>query len=296
MEEYGKLLAGSIRRGVSLPYLLLLLLYIVYQIVTYPHLKAVEWYSVLSEGFVASLLLVALVLVEKLHTYRRAYWPMLIGFGSLLFSTVTDVLDEFLQQPTAITIVGEDMLQLVGMMAIVIGLYQWSNLNRHLQQRLRQQAITDYLTGCLNRRGFMTSIEHEAKIAARYHNPLTLIWFDLDRFKLINDQYGHYAGDELLRDIARLTRQRLRDADIFARMGGEEFCILMSETPLAGALEVAEKLRAAFANREGSEIEVTASFGVGELYDGETPEHFLNRVDGALYRAKEKGRNRIEAE
>jgi len=284
-----------IRLGRLLP--LLPFLSVPYQVLYYPRVSEVEWYSVISEGFVAVLFVVALILVDKLRSQRRVYWPLLAGFMALLFSTVTDVLDEFLQQPEMVTILLEDMLQLVGTMAVVIGIYQWSGINRQLQGRLQQQAHTDYLTGVLNRRGFMARFEQEVRRGSRYGTALTLIWFDLDRFKEVNDRYGHHTGDEVLRNTAAKAARIIRGVDIFARMGGEEFCVLMPETPLDGAADVAEKLRGAIASCDcAGDASISASFGVGEYRAGEEPDQFLGRVDRALYRAKQQGRNRVVVE
>jgi diguanylate cyclase (GGDEF)-like protein len=191
----------------------------------------------------------------------------------------------------------EDMLQLFGYPIVVAGLFQWHALNRRWQEQLQQQVVTDYLTGVLNRRGFMDIFEQEVTRSRRYNSPLSLIWFDLDRFKQVNDRYGHHVGDEVLHATARQTEDLLRQVDIFARMGGEEFCILLPETALPGALDVAEKLRQAFEQCDCSgEVGITASFGVGEYRPGEDGEQLLKRVDNALYRAKDEGRNRVVSE
>jgi len=284
-----------IRLGALLP--LLLLLYVPYQLLYYPRLPVVEWYSVFSEGTVGLFLLLALSLTDKLHEQPRLYWLLLTGFSLLLFSTATDVLDEFVRQPGWITIVFEDLLQLFGYPFVIAALYHWHALNRQWQETLQHQVVTDYLTGALNRRGFIDTLEQELLRSRRYSSPLSLIWFDLDRFKQVNDRYGHHVGDEVLHATARQTEDLIRQVDIFARMGGEEFCILLPETSLEGAVDVAEKLRRAFEQCDCSgEVRITASFGVGEYRPGEDGEQMLKRVDGALYRAKKEGRNRVISE
>ncbi|MCX8062668.1 MAG: GGDEF domain-containing protein, partial [Anaerolineales bacterium] len=130
----------------------------------------------------------------------------------------------------------------------------------------------------------------------------SLIIFDLDNFKRVNDLYGHAAGDAALVHIGQLCRRLTRQSDIIARLGGEEFAVLLPETPLQAAICVAEKLRVAFEQNpveyEGQRFTVTASFGVSSYKFSERSgfEALLNAADRALYRAKEAGRNRVWAE
>ncbi len=280
----------DIRIGSVFP--LLLLIYIPYQLLFYPRIANVDWYSVFAEGFVTLIIVLALTLSDKLHEQRAIYLPLMIGFTCLLVSSITDVLDEFLVQPTWVTTLFEDVLQILGYSAVVFGLYRWNRYHMDLEEELQYQVITDYLTGILNRRGFMDRFESELQISQRYGNALSLIWFDLDKFKEVNDQFGHHVGDEVLRLISQEAQKVIRRVDIFSRMGGEEFCVLMPQTKLDGALEVAEKLRHAFeqCNCPGG-ITITASFGVAEHLPGEDSDHFLKRADNALYRSKEEGRN-----
>ncbi|MFW6434741.1 MAG: diguanylate cyclase [Halovenus sp.] len=133
-----------------------------------------------------------------------------------------------------------------------------------------------------------------AYLAANHDSPLALVMFDLDHFKAINDAHGHETGDEVLRALAGLVQANVRNADTVARWGGEEFMILLPETGLAAAGQLAEKLRECVeAHRFPEGIPVTASFGVGALYAGDTRKALLRRVDDALYRAKHGGRNRV---
>jgi diguanylate cyclase (GGDEF)-like protein len=122
---------------------------------------------------------------------------------------------------------------------------------------------------------------------------------DLDDFKLINDRFGHHAGDEVLLAFAELLRAHGRDVDVAARLGGEEFAILLPETALEGARAGAERLRRSLAGfrirlSERDEVMVTASFGVAERAEGQSVDSLLRAADGALYQAKELGKNRVE--
>ena len=170
--------------------------------------------------------------------------------------------------------------------------------NSHLHSIVQRQAITDELTDLANRRQFMTVLRHEVARAIRFESPLALILFDLDRFKQINDRFGHQAGDDVLRSVADALRGRLRDADLAARIGGEEFAIILTGTGEPGALTLAEQLRHDLSHTVrvfGGKWTVTASFGVAVFRHGETAELLIAASDRALYRAKADGRNLVRA-
>lgn len=165
-------------------------------------------------------------------------------------------------------------------------------------RRLEELAYTDPLTGALNRRSFMEGAAREVERARRYQRPLSVVMFDLDHFKSLNDTYGHLAGDDVLRTVVARTRQVLRDSDILGRYGGEEFAILLPETPKELARQVAERLRQAMAAQpmiaDGSAVAVTISLGVSELDPSEDAiGNTLRRADDAMYDAKESGRDRV---
>jgi diguanylate cyclase (GGDEF)-like protein len=160
---------------------------------------------------------------------------------------------------------------------------------------LRQQyALVDFLTGLSNRRHLYELLQHEAERSRRYHQPLSVILFDVDHFKTINDLYGHLSGDLVLKEIARLIVEKLRTVDEVGRWGGEEFLILLPETKLSGAQLLAERLREILVEHKFESVgQVTASFGVTEYQPGDTPETLIYRADVALYDAKREGRNRV---
>lgn len=168
------------------------------------------------------------------------------------------------------------------------------------RQKLQVQAATDELTGLWNRRKFQFFLEREVRRVERYRGKLALAVLDIDRFKFINDTYGHAFGDEVLAAIAKLLRDKTRPSDIVARYGGEEFVILMPRTTVRDALVPAERLRQAiekyrFQRAEEDFIFVTASFGLAELdLDAEDiMDTLIVRADEAMYHAKESGRNRV---
>ena len=159
-------------------------------------------------------------------------------------------------------------------------------------------AATDSLTGLPNRRALHDTLRRMVAQAGRSLAPLAAIALDLDHFKQINDRFGHEKGDDVLAAVGRLLADTVRDSDIAARAGGEEFCILLPDTDLDGALEVAEKLRAAIVRLEvpGVDMRIAGSFGVASfpLHAMDTPT-LLRKADRALYVAKQQGRNRVEA-
>ena len=164
-------------------------------------------------------------------------------------------------------------------------------------RNLEELASTDRLTGAWNRRHFETALEGEIHRALRFGHPLSLVMFDIDHFKRVNDSFGHQAGDRVLTEFAACIRSGLRKSDSLTRWGGEEFIVLMPNTPLAAARIAAERFREMVAahdfNAAGS---LTASFGVAQFIADETVEDLLGRVDGAVYRAKNEGRNRVESD
>jgi diguanylate cyclase (GGDEF)-like protein/PAS domain S-box-containing protein len=166
---------------------------------------------------------------------------------------------------------------------------------RRANELLARQATTDALTGIYNRLKFNGLLDMEIRKARRYKVPLALIMFDIDCFKAINDEYGHLAGDSVLQEIVDLVRRNIRDADLFARWGGEEFMILVPENKLRNAVQLAEKLRMKIeAHRFRDVGKVTCSFGVTEFSEDDTAGSFAGKADRAMYAAKEKGRNRTE--
>lgn len=167
----------------------------------------------------------------------------------------------------------------------------------HLEEQ-RQKALIDPLTGLPNRAAWSERLEHEIKQWQQHGNTLSLAMLDLDHFKRINDNYGHLAGDKVLKIIATVLRKRLRGADFIARFGGEEFVLLMPATTPAVGAKLLETLRAAIEacpfHFKGERVTITLSMGLASFRPGEHSDLVLKRADQALYRAKNGGRNRIE--
>jgi|GEM_PF-1248343 len=165
-----------------------------------------------------------------------------------------------------------------------------------IEQTLREQATTDTLTGLLNRRSMLEVLQDELNRARRLGSPFSVVMFDIDLFKTVNDTFGHEAGDTVLTTIATRVTSRLRDVDSFARWGGEEFLLLLPGTDRQGAIALAETCREIIAGSPMQGIgQVTASFGVADYGHEKSVTALIRRADNALYDAKNKGRNRVEA-
>lgn len=169
----------------------------------------------------------------------------------------------------------------------------------HYHEVIYRLMTRDGLTDAFNRQAFDQAFGREVARAKRYARPLALTMFDLDHFKSINDHYGHMAGDEVLRQLAHLVSRNIRQEDIFARVGGEEFALLMPEGDLRCGCGLAERLREIIASTpfefESRVLQTTCSFGVDELHADKDPdgEQLRRSADDRLYAAKRAGRNRV---
>ncbi len=165
--------------------------------------------------------------------------------------------------------------------------------------KLHEEANTDGLTKCYNKKYFNEALENEVKKSRLTGKPLTLIIFDLDHFKKLNDNYGHDAGDYVLKEKSRVIRETgIRQGDVFARYGGEEFCILLPNTNLKQGFEIAERLRKLIEKHEfiydGKRLPVTSSIGVADYRQGvNTGTDLFKRADSSVYKSKEGGRNQV---
>lgn len=255
---------------------------------------------------------VALSIPDLREDPRTAAMPMTIGppgfrmyMGANLLTSdgfrigSLCVLDD---QPRAL---GEQQLRLLLRLSRqVMALIELRSHQRALAEALvtmERFATVDELTGLCNRRVLLERLDVEAERARRFNLPLSLIMMDLDHFKSINDDHGHAIGDLVLRSVGNIVRDRVRQVDIAGRYGGEEFCIVLPGTPLDGALALAELLRTGIEDLGDSDINrkfaATASFGVATLGTGVKADltTLLKAADEALYRAKRKGRNRVES-
>lgn len=156
-------------------------------------------------------------------------------------------------------------------------------------------ATIDQLTGALNRYSFDSQVKERLALAERHHFPISMMIMDIDHFKSVNDVFGHDAGDLVLKELAKICKKVIRKTDRFYRWGGEEFAILMENTEIVKASELAHRMRQTVELHDFPQIRnLTVSIGVAQWQNGEKPEHWFKRADEVLYRAKAEGRNRVE--
>ncbi|MDY0039510.1 MAG: diguanylate cyclase [Desulforhabdus sp.] len=210
-----------------------------------------------------------------------------------------------LQKELKLLCTGHGVMWLLGLGGLYFG---YTGLRRRTEERdqatdellrlnvvLENQATTDALTGICNRRKFLESLQVKIQEANRYSMPLALIFFDIDHFKSINDTFGHETGDNVLRELSSIVTGMIRQTDIFARFGGEEFVILVHNNDVRTGRGLAEKIRSGVEQHSFPQIRtVTCSFGVAQFYPDDTAETFIKRADDAMYAAKLAGRNRVE--
>jgi diguanylate cyclase (GGDEF)-like protein len=190
---------------------------------------------------------------------------------------------------------------------VVLGLLLWRWLPLAVKERRRAEqhasdleklAAVDFLTNLYNRRHFEKLARAELARCQRYMRPLSLLMVDIDHFKTINDRLGHAAGDRVLQNVAAICRAEKRDSDVVARVGGEEFAVLLPETVEAAAVQLAERLRQQVRNHPltiaDEKVNVTVSVGVAGAAAGTSGiEALIRRADEALYEAKRSGRDRV---
>lgn len=186
------------------------------------------------------------------------------------------------------------------LIAIVICSFSSYIINFHkrmqyiVERKLEKLSSTDHLTEICNRLKFDTELDKWIRYSIRYKSDLSLILFDIDHFKIINDQYGHLQGDKVIIDIVNIVNRYIRDTDVFARWGGEEFVVLLPGTNIIEAEELATFLRKKIAKHNFSRVpKVTCSFGVVSLEKDDDKISFIARADKLLYAAKEAGRNTV---
>lgn len=211
------------------------------------------------------------------------------------YDVVVKMGDDLVPIDFMIAPVRESSGQIIGLLPTAVDITQ----RKHLEEELNRQAHLDYLTGLPNRRSFMERGAVELSRSHRYANTMSMLMLDIDLFKQINDVYGHQAGDEVLKKLAMIFQEVLRDVDILGRIGGEEFGVVLPETEIAEAVKIAERLRELISTTEvslptGLKIHFTASIGIAALVDKNSNFNMLlNESDKALYRAKQAGRNKV---
>jgi diguanylate cyclase (GGDEF)-like protein len=167
---------------------------------------------------------------------------------------------------------------------------------QEMSQKFERQAMSDPLSGLLNRRGMRENLQNEFDRSQRYSNNLTLMMCDIDHFKVVNDQYGHDKGDEIIKSLATIFKSGLRKQDSLARWGGEEYLFLLPETNGSQAMQLAEKLRSKIEEtqykQDDKTFSITISIGLHQMASTDTINQAITKADTNLYKAKEQGRNR----
>ncbi|WP_266168493.1 diguanylate cyclase [Dyella subtropica] len=257
------------------------------------------WVALMQFNLLPSTLLIAMLAMDR---NSAGGWRLMSKSLALLIAVclATWWLNGFRLQPTT------TMLNVIACVPMLAIYPVWLSLvNYALAQRVRQQNRqldqlnrTDVLTGLCNRSHWLEAADNEWSRYQRNQRPAALIMLDIDGFKLINDRYGHAAGDQLLSDLARLLQRGLREMDTPGRLGGDEFGIVLPETDLERASAVAERIRLLAENSQpqhsGQRIPWTVSLGVAAVDEGiQDVRAWMHQADLALYRAKSQGRNRV---
>ena len=172
-----------------------------------------------------------------------------------------------------------------------------ADLESQYHETIYRMTIMDGLTGIHNKRYLVEQLDRELSRATRHGRPLSLVMCDIDHFKRVNDEFGHLAGDHVLKEVAQLAKSRLRPDDVIARYGGEELAVILPETDLAGGVRIADELRKMIATEtfifEDEDIDITISCGVAQLDPKWRSYDFVRAADEQLYEAKRAGRNRV---
>jgi two-component system cell cycle response regulator len=187
----------------------------------------------------------------------------------------------------------------VDSLVILVRLAETAIENSFLYEEAIRLSLTDGMTGLWNRRNFDLRLESELSRAVRFSEPFAVVFVELDQMKAVNDRHGHQAGDTVLIELARRLTEAVREVDVVARWGGDEFTLLLPKTGLAGALRLAEKIRAAVADApfvvDTGELDITISVGVAAYPEhGAAGKDLVAAADAAMYQAKARGRNRVE--
>ncbi len=266
-----------------------------------------EYASVDKEGGQHSLRLMRPLLTTEncLPCHRQQGYKVGDIRGGISVKLPMELFESSLHKQAAMVWLGHGIMWALGLTGIYAG---YRGLKRRTDERdraeeelqrvnalLESQATTDFLTGITNRRKFIELLEMEIREAKRYSMPLALVFFDIDHFKKVNDTFGHETGDRVLSELAVVVNAAIRETDIFARFGGEEFIILVHNNDVKTGRSLAEKIRLAIEQHDFPIVHsVTCSFGVAQFYPDDTAQTFMIRSDEAMYAAKQKGRNRVE--
>lgn len=257
----------------------------------------INYFGLAAYGSILIIMLLALFIVQKIINIREVYYYLVAGFTFVYISLFITTMDKRYVYPVAVTDVLQDLFRLVGFAFVVVAIIKWIKYNEEINSKLIELASLDDLTGIMNRRVFDIGLKREFANVKRYKQDLSIITIDIDNFKEINDQYGHFYGDLVLKKFTKEVSSLLREGDLFGRWGGDEFSVLLPQTTARDALLVAEKIRLAVKNidvkTDGEDISCAVSLGVSSFVNDDTDAlELVERADKALYEAKTMGRDR----
>ena len=245
----------------------------------------------------------ALLLRHRKRNFLDTFIYGLLVLSCVQFMTRTAIVDYFWNVTTSVESYSTSPLALslhlvVSFTSLAMAAALFVAMGMDIITTVEKKGETDGLTRLLNRRAFEEKAENKTREASESGLPLTLLVCDIDRFKRINDTYGHAAGDIVIQRFALALRDASRKSDVAGRIGGEEFCLLLPTANTELGLLLAQSIRTSFEAETYEELAdcetLTASFGVAEMRRGESYSELFARADGALYRAKENGRDRVE--
>lgn len=261
-------------------------------------LAALDWADVVGEASLTLLAVGWLVSLVRSDVQDEIFVPFALGILALLGATTQDVLDEFFLTHHPSTSITENVAKFVGTALITVGLLRWQarqegerELLERNTMRFARLSVTDALTGLFNRAYVNETLKRRLRASDEL---VSVIVLDIDDFKRVNDTHGHASGDDVLRALSEIMKDGVRQSDTVARMGGEEFVIVLPGAAGDVAREVADRIRTAFADAPTDFGEsVTVSVGVAERVPTDTVESILARADEALYDVKRNGKNAV---
>lgn len=286
--------------------LLISCLYVLGSARSFPPTKAADTIGrieILCESISTLFSFLCLFMLSLLRRRNRIFRLLLTGTIIFYFSQLQDLLDEFFLPPVWAAMV-ENVGFPTGIIFVSIGWYLWAKLQlrligelRRVKEGYKQLSLRDELTGLYNSRQLFQQLPGELGRAGRYGRDFSLLALDLDNFKAYNDRYGHLEGDEVIRRMAEVLRNNLREADTAFRYGGEEFFVFLPEVREEGAAAMAERICREFHREsfrpEGETVHGSVSIGVTQFRREDTEKSILRRADQAMYRAKARGKNRV---
>lgn len=256
-----------------------------------PHEEAENLWTVARIGFWMPIVVAFAFLALGVRTGAAMSWGLWTVLAGI---TATHVLQPAGHTQVELVALVESLAANALAILLLSGFAQVARVTEQRAAAMETEANTDMLTGLANRRYAEHILEEEVERAERYGRPLSVLLFDLDHFKNINDAFGHEAGDRVLSEVRDLLAQRLRDSDLLARWGGEEFLLIAPEMRRPEAARLAERLRRLVELHDfGTGTPLTASFGVAERRAGESAAELVRRADEAMYAAKRDGRNTV---